>query len=112
MPNIFKDLMALPNVVVRETEGNIRRIMDWLVERGKLSRADALALLNDFHKLTKIGRNEWELRMDQFVRRKLHRLSFPRRGEMVALRQRVNQLIDRADALEIKWRRQNGMMED
>lgn len=100
LSNIFKGLTALPETVWRDIEKSSKKLVDWLVMKGKLSAEEANLLFEELNERIEEEKDEWEQRVDAFITENIKPTLFPKREELTKLRQRVFTLIDRVESME------------
>ncbi len=101
---LLSDLASAPYAFWRDAEGTIRRTVKWLEEKERISKEEAIGLVEDLLTRSAKTRTMWEERLDEFVSQKIRAIKIPRREELVELRKRVQALIERAERLEDNWR--------
>ncbi len=96
----LRDVSIRTGVVFRDAETTIRRIIQWLADKGKLSKEDAGLLIKELEETSVANRREFDREMDAFIADEARRVRLPSRERLKKLRRRVNDLIERVEKLE------------
>ena len=92
MEDLFKKFLYTGVGLVSLTAEKLQEAVDDLVGKGKLSETEGKKIINDFFENTESKKAEFESKMKEAVDSVVDKLSFPSKGEMETLQNRIAEL--------------------
>jgi polyhydroxyalkanoate synthesis regulator phasin len=92
MSELFKKFLYASVGLVSSTTDKLRKTVDEMVEKGKMSEDEGKQIVDDFTKDTESKRKEFEDKLSNLVEDILHKLNLPTRSAIDALTERVEEL--------------------